>query len=197
MEIKIDEKINLIENKINSQDFLKNRGLANEVGYYIFDYPPKYELYIREQLKSIILRVNSTDRGYKIIEIDLFELLISILKNEGYLEDFFTLEQEEGFVTLAEAMVETLGLDETSDLNLMVTKIVETVRDNGKSVIFLTGIGKCYPIIRSHNILNNLHQVMDASPVVLFFPGQFSGQDLKLFNTLESHNYYRAFPLII
>ena len=24
--------------------------------------------------------------------------------------------------------------------------------------IFLTGIGKCYPILRSHKVLNNLHQ---------------------------------------
>ena len=64
------------------------------------------------------------------------------------------------------------------------------------SVVFLTGVGKCHPIIASHNILNNLHQVLDTVPVVLFYPGEYSGQDLKLFGTMDSRNYYRAFRLV-
>ena len=41
-----------------------------------------------------------------------------------------------------------------------------------KAIIFITGIGKCYPIIRSHTVLNNLHLVIDKVPVVLFYPGK-------------------------
>ena len=63
-------------------------------------------------------------------------------------------------------------------------------------MIFLTGVGKSHPIIASHNILNNLHQVLDSVPVVMFYPGEYSGQDLKLFGTMDSHNYYRAFRLV-
>ena len=40
----IDEKISKIEPKIKEPFFLENKGLSNEVGYYIFDYNPKYEL---------------------------------------------------------------------------------------------------------------------------------------------------------
>ena len=48
--------------------------------------------------------------------------------------------------------------------------IVNYIKDNtpDKAVVFITGIGKCYPIIRSHTILNNLHQVIDKSYDVCF-----------------------------
>ena len=59
--------------------------------------------------------------------------------------------------------------------------------------MLLIGIGKCYPIIRSHTILNNLHQVVDDVPVIMFYPGIYSGQDLMLFGEIKDDNYYRAF----
>jgi hypothetical protein len=62
--------------------------------------------------------------------------------------------------------------------------------------VFITGVGKCYPFVRSHNVLNNLHQVLDSVPVVMFFPGKYSGQDLRLFGTIKDDNYYRAFKLV-
>ena len=95
---------------------------------------------------------------------------------------------------MVDNLVETLGLDETNELNLIITKIMQT--DLTDSIVFLTGVGKCHPIIASHNILNNLHQVLDTVPVLMFYPGEYSGQDLKLFGTMDTHNYYRAFKLV-
>ena len=189
----IDERLNRIEDKISEKSFRENKGLGNEVGYYIFDYAPQEELFVREHIKYLKDKINNSNKGFRIVEVDLFHLLITILEEEGYLESFFELEEESGFHEMADAMVETLGLDETNELNLIITKIMNENLDD--SVVFLTGVGKCFPIIRSHNILNNLHQVLDQVPVILFFPGQYSGQDLQLFNSLESNNYYRAFRL--
>ena len=63
-------------------------------------------------------------------------------------------------------------------------------------MVFLTGIGKCYPILRSHKVLNNLHQAFVRSPVVMFFPGTYNEQELILFNEIKDDNYYRAFRLV-
>ena len=90
------------------------------------------------------------------------------------------------------AIINLLKLN--SDKNLIVNYIIDRTPDN--CVVFLTGVGKAYPILRSHNVLNNLHQKLDEVPVVMFFPGKYSGTDLVLFNTVEGSNYYRAFPLI-
>ena len=36
----IEEKFNIAETKIRQPRFLENRGMGNEVVYYIFDYDP-------------------------------------------------------------------------------------------------------------------------------------------------------------
>ena len=190
----LDERLNLIEEKISEKSFRENKGLGNEVGYYIFDYNPREELFVRSHIQYLKDKINGSNKGFQIIEFDLFHLMIEVLEEEGYLEAFFDLEKENGFFDMADNLVETLGLDETNELNLIITKIMQT--DLTNSVVFLTGIGKCHPIIASHNILNNLHQVLDTVPVLMFYPGEYSGQDLKLFGTMDTHNYYRAFKLV-
>ena len=104
--------------------------------------------------------------------------MCEILEEEGYLEAFYELEEDNGFFDMAESIVETLGLDETNELNLIISRILSMDLEDG--VLFLTGIGKCHPIIA----------------VVMFYPGAYSGQDLKLFGTMEGKNYYRAFRLV-
>lgn len=190
--INIDERLNKIEKIITDKDFRENKGLGNEVGYYVFDYKPNEELDIRDYILYLKNKVNNGNKGFKIIEFDLYEMMIEILSDEGCLENCFEIEQEDGFIEMAEAIVETLGLDETNDLNLIISRIMKNTPDEGV-VVLLTGIGKCYPIIRSHNILNNLHQLLDKVPVVLFFPGKYSGQDLQVFGSVKDGNYYRAF----
>ena len=191
VKLSLDERLNQIEKKISDQSFLHNKGLGNEVGYYIFDYDPREELHVRNHIQYLKKRINESSLGFQIIELDLFHLMIEVLEEEGYLEAFFDLERENGFFEMADSLVETLGLDE---LNLIISGILR--QDLTDSVVFLTGVGKCHPIIASHNILNNLHQVLDSVPVVMFYPGEYSGQDLKLFGTMDSHNYYRALPLV-
>ena len=52
MYIDIQENLNRIEERINHPDFMKMDGAANEVGYYIFDYDPQYELQVRATVRS-------------------------------------------------------------------------------------------------------------------------------------------------
>lgn len=190
----LDERLNMIEKKISEESFRTNSGLGNEVGYYVFDYDPRQELFVRNHIQYLKEKINNSNRGFYIIEVDLFHLMCEILEEEGYLEAFYEIEEDNGFFDMAESIVETLGLDETNELNLIISRILSM--DLADGVLFLTGIGKCHPIIASHNILNNLHQVLDTIPVVMFYPGAYSGQDLKLFGTMEGKNYYRAFRLV-
>lgn len=191
----IDEKISKIEPKIKEPSFLENKGLSNEVGYYIFDYNPKYELKVRSEVSRLKNKYSfDSSYSFSILEFDLYEIIIELLENEGYLEDIFLFEEEDGIDETIDAIVTFLQLN-SDENNLIVNYIMDNTPDN--CVVFLTGVGKSYPILRSHNVLNNLHQKLNKVPVVLFFPGKYSGTDLVLFNTLDSSNYYRAFPLII
>lgn len=188
----IETRLDQIEAKITTDDFLKNKGLGNEVGYYIFDYAPQNELKVRQHIAYLKAKINKSASGVKIVEYDLYQLVITILRERGYLEKCFQFEKTKGLDYTYQAIIKMLRL--TSKTNLLVNHIVEHTPDH--SVIFITGVGKCYPIVRSHNVLNNLHQVLDTVPVVMFFPGIYSGQDLQLFATIKDDNYYRAFKLI-
>ena len=52
----------------------------------------------------------------------------------------------------------------------------------------ISGVGRVFPYMRSHNILNNLQHVFDDVPVVLFYPGDYNGQTLTLFEAFMDDN---------
>ena len=188
-----NERLDKIWDRISDQDFLANRGVANEVRYYVFDYEPCDELIIRDKIKALKKQNNPDADGFQIIEFDLYEMVISILEEKGYIDKCVKFEEQKGMEYLYTAVTKMLRL--TNDDNLIVNRILESTPEN--AVVFLTGVGKVFPFVRSHNVLNNLHQVLDSVPVVMFYPGTWNGQSLSLFGTITDGNYYRAFPLIV
>ena len=188
----LDEKFDKAEEMIKKPSFRENKGLGNEVGYYIFDYEPQDELKVRERIEYIKNKNQSSSDEYNIVEYDLYEIIISILEEKGYLQKCFDFEKSKGFDRITKSISNMLRI--TSADSLIVKYIKE--KTPPKSVVFITGIGKCYPILRSHTVLNNLHQVIDNVPVVLFYPGKYDGQELVLFGEIKDDNYYRAFKLV-
>ena len=47
----LEERLDLIQTEIKKPSFRANKGLGNEVGYYVFDYPAEEELRVREHVK--------------------------------------------------------------------------------------------------------------------------------------------------
>lgn len=176
---------------IRKPSFRQNKGLGNEVGYYIFDFPAEQELAVREWVNYIQKKNETSGDEYKIVVFDLYDIVIDILKSKGYLEKCFEFEQKKGFDRITKSVGNMLRITAADSL------IVSHIRENTpeKAIIFLVGIGKCFPILRSHTILNNLHQVIDQVPVVMFYPGKYDGQELVLFSEIKDDNYYRAFRL--
>lgn len=188
----LDERLDKAEEIIKRPTFRQNKGLGNEVGYYIFDYPAEQETLVRERVDYIRRKNENSTDGFQVVVFDLYEITINILKDKGYLEKCFELEKTKGFERITKSVGNTLRI--TAKDSLIVNYIKEHIPDN--SVVFIVGIGKCYPILRSHTVLNNLHQVIDSVPVVLFYPGKYDGQELVLFGEIKDDNYYRAFKLV-
>lgn len=189
----LDEKLRKIEEVISDEDFRKNKGLSNEVGYYVFDYPAGEELKVRKYLENLKKKNIENPQGYELKIYDVYDIMIDLIEEEGLLEDCIEMEKNEGLDYLIAAVNDILRIDYNN--NYFNTYIEENTPDN--SVVFITGVGKIFPFVRSHGILNKLHLVFDRSPVVLFYPGKYDGQSLILFSEFKDENYYRAFPLII
>uniref|UniRef100_UPI00257B6487 DUF1788 domain-containing protein n=1 Tax=Tepidanaerobacter sp. EBM-49 TaxID=1918504 RepID=UPI00257B6487 len=130
--------------------------------------------------------------GFKIKEFDLYEIMLEILDSKGYLEKNFEMERKKGSEYVFNAAKKALRLTTADDL------IIKYIKDRVEEgdIIFLTGVGKAWPIIRSHTILNNLHPVVDEVPLVMFFPGTYDGGSLVLLDEIKDDNYYRAFRFI-
>lgn len=188
----IEERLDILEEKMRAESFRTNTGLGNEVGYYVFDYEPYQELTVRKRIEDLQKTNTELKFGYQLLVYDLYELILQLLQDDGDLEDLIELEEEEGTEYVFSSIAEILKFDDQD--SLIINYIVDHTPDD--AVVFLTGVGKCFPILRSHKILNNLHQVMDHCPVILFFPGRYTGDSLKIFGELKDDNYYRAFPLV-
>jgi len=188
----IEQKLNKAEEIIKQPRFRQNKGLGNEVGYYIFDYPAEQELIVRERIKYIVAKSKNSIDGFQVVEFDLYNIIISIIKEKGFLEKCVEFEKTKGFDRITKSVGNMLRI--SADDNLIVQFIKDNTPPN--CVVFLTGIGKCYPILRSHKVLNNLYQLRDTVPVVMFFPGEYDCQQLKLFSEIKDDNYYRAFKLV-
>ncbi|MGI6752583.1 MAG: DUF1788 domain-containing protein [Anaerovoracaceae bacterium] len=190
--ISLEERLDTAEQLIKSDSFRQNKGLGNEVGYYVFDYPAEQELLVRERIAYLKNKNSRGTDGFELVVFDLYDIILDILEAEGFLEQCFIFEKKSGFERIIKSVGNLLKINDVDSL------IVKHIQENTpeEAVVFLVGIGKCYPILRSHKVLNNLHQTLDRVPVVLFYPGKYDGQELVLFSTIKDDNYYRAFKLV-
>lgn len=187
-----EQRLDAIEGVIKKENFRQNKGLGNEVGYYVFDYPADEELAVRDHIDYMKNRNSRATDGFELVVFDLYDLIIDVLEKEGFLEQCFMFEKNRGFERIIKSVGNLLKVNDSD--SLIVKHIQENTPED--SVVFLVGIGKCYPILRSHKVLNNLHQILDHVPVVLFYPGKYDGQELVLFGSIKDDNYYRAFKLV-
>lgn len=190
----IHDRLSEIKEKITTPSFRENKGLGNDIGFYIFDYEPEYEMLVREYVYNLKRQIKIEHENIHIKEFDLYDIMLEILKEKGYLQKNFEMEKKKGSKHVFKATEKTLRLTSEKNDNKIVNYISENTKDD--DIVFLTGVGKVWPIIRSHTILNNLHSALDHVPVVLFFPGTYDGGSLVLFNEIKDDNYYRAFQLV-
>jgi len=183
----IKQELDKIKERISDPKFLANKGLSNEVGIHVFCYDPVDELLIRDFIDKL---VNTPSDVYRIIERDMYKIFIEILEDEDVLDAVPDLEEDEG----KESLLETLW--HIASPEAFLAKMKYEQHDTGKDVLFLTGVGKVYPFMRSHIMLNTMQKAFADIPIVMFYPGAFNGQTLNLFERFFDGNYYRAFNLL-
>jgi hypothetical protein len=97
-------RLNKIMDRIQSPAFLSNTGLGNEIGFYIFDYPPEDELVVREYVRFMLDTLAKKNPDLKIAHINLFRLLINYLKERGIYERALDIQKTKGDEALGKAL---------------------------------------------------------------------------------------------
>ena len=185
-------RLDEMETAIRKPSFRQSIGRANEVNYWVFDYPPERELEVRERIAYLKNKNQVGTDGVELVVFDLYDIIIDFLEQRGFMDKCYGFERKAGISRIVKAVNNSLKVND--DDSLIVRYIKDHTPEN--AVVFLVGIGKCYPILRSHKVLNNLHQAFVRVPVVMFFPGTYNEQELILFNEIKDDNYYRAFRLV-
>jgi len=178
---------------ISSQRFLNKQGLGNEVPFFICPHEPKESVDMERQQQQLIKRLAQV--GVRVLEINLYDLSIEILKERGIWDQVIEREASVSKEQLKELLQGVLD-PETHLVPAIAAKLASTDFD----VLFLSGVGEVFPYIRSHNVLNNLQSTAKEKPTVMFFPGAYthsleSGASLDLFGKLHDDKYYRAFNI--
>ena len=182
----IKQELDKIKARISDADFLANKGLSNEVGIHVFKYAPQHELTVRNFIERL---VSTPSDVYRIIERDMYKILLEILDEKRVLNTVPSLEEKKGKDYLL-AQLQKIATQEA-----FLARMKYEPHERG-DVLFLTGIGKVYPFMRSHKMLDSMQQVFSDIPIVMFYPGEFNGQSLSLFDKFHDGNYYRAFNLL-
>lgn len=192
-ERKPQERFQHLFSVIQSKRFLEKQGLGNEIPFFICSFDPKETIPMerfQRQLKNKL-----SQEGIRVLDINIYDMVIDILKES---EDWEWYIKEESEMTKDELKDE---LQSILDVETVLTPAMATkIKAAEFDVMFLTGIGEVFPYIRSHNILNNLQSTAKEKPTIMFFPGKYthsleSGASLDLFGRLHDDKYYRAFDI--
>jgi len=173
---------------LSSNRFLNKEGLGGELPFFIHSFPVSQHALVDSNIQSLIKRLQNM--GIDILEVNLYQLCIDILKKEDLFVQIVKQEKNLPKQRLLRVLSGPLNID-----SVVIPEINKRLFDSVAKIIFLTGIGAAFPIIRSHTILNNLQTLVGDLPLVMFFPGTYNNQSLTLFDRLKDDNYYRAHNL--
>jgi hypothetical protein len=182
----IKQELDRIYGRISDPNFLANKGLSNEVGIHVFSYEPQHELIVGSYIKQL---VSTPSNDFRIIECDMYKIFLGILEDKRILGAVPGIEEKKG----SDYLLAQLQKTATADAFLAKMKYEPHLRGD---VLFLTGAGKVYPFMRSHKLLDNMQQSFSDIPIVMLYPGEWSGRSLNLFKKFHEGNYYRAFNLL-
>lgn len=191
----LSERFSEMDEKIKNPSFRKATGKANEVNYWVFDYAPEQEMEVRSHIQWLQNRNRKGFDDYQLVVFDLYDLIIDELKIKGFLEKTEKLEERGGIHRVVRAVQRTLRI--TDKDNYLVQYITDHTPDN--SIVLLCGIGKCYPLLEAPEVFNkvlyNMPQKFASTPIILFYPGTYTEQELVVFNEVVEDSYYRAFRI--
>ena len=185
-----NERLDKILDRLTSDAFLQGKGLGNEIPFYAFDYPPERELEVRAHILFLLAQIPKRRPGLRFVHINLFELIVRHLKNRGFYEKALVMQKQKGDEATLKVLAAPL------DAGKLAAVFADEAKPADHDLVLVSGVGSAYPLLRTHNLLNNLHHHLGSTPLVLFYPGVYDGQSLRLFGTLQDKPYYRAFRLI-
>ncbi|WP_285728066.1 DUF1788 domain-containing protein [Psychromicrobium xiongbiense] len=166
-------------------------GLSKEVPFFIYHFPPDQALGVEDLRARVRTRLQSDD-GLSVVEINLYDLAIQLLKERGVWERVLDIEPTRDKLEFRDVLQDMLDPHDH-----LAPAIRAALHAQPSDMVFLTGSGEVFPFIRTHTVLENLQSVVLGRPMLTWFPGTFeftpaAGHQLRALNLSIRDSYYRA-----
>ena len=182
----IKTRLDNLKLEIQKDEFLKGKGLSNEVNIRIFCYDPQDEMVVRHFVEQIV--VDQTLNCH-LIEKNLYKTFLEICDEKRITKGAASMEEKKGKEYLIQ-QIQRFANNKT-----FVAKMQYETHEPG-DVLMLTGVGEVFPFMRIHSLLEALQPEFPDVPILVMYPGKYDGRFVRLFDKLEPNPYYRAFSIV-
>ena len=194
--------------KLCSTDFKDTANGDIFYNFFIYRYNAKEEHKMRHEIQDICSKIIRPNHNVDVLAIDLFDTFCDYLdktefgkKHPSYLQ--YLLEKERQGENMVEGVTRSLTSVANSDEFLQyLHKLIldHIIKDDGnvRPYVFLYGIGEIFPYMRVSSLLNRYEKYNSSSEykIIIFYPGDHTGNTFKLFGLLNDEHTYRAVDLI-
>lgn len=183
-----DHRCKVLRKRLCEQDFLENKGLGNEIGFFTFCYDASFELEMRAFVADLQADAAKGALPCNLIVKNLYDAFLGILEKKRILAAVPKQELKRGSEYLLNQ------LSKIASPEALAEALDYTPHQTG-DVLLITGVGEIHPFLRVHVLLDNMQIAFSDIPVIVAYPGRFDGRSFNLFNKLGDGNYYRAFDI--
>ena len=190
---------------LRSPQFLDAKSGNIFYNYYIYQYPADAENVMRRQIMEFKEKLERPTSYQDALVLDLFEVFCDFLSSEKFgdkslLEDTFEEDKSNPDMVTKELTDEANSDAFISFVNKRITEHVTAPSpdEKSKTLIFIHGIGKMFPYLRTNVFLTRYEKYNDTDSykIVLFYPGHQEGNSFSLFDRMDDAHTYRAILLV-
>ena len=161
------QKAFLLE-KISSEEVLGGANSMTRPAAIVVPYDPSEEADAQEVVAALVADMAAL--GHTVAVADLFSIVLDVLDDDGLFEEEVDIERTFGKERLIQELKDAADIE--CDI---VPHIKDVISDARGEMLFLTGVGACYPFLRTHQLIDENVLTVDV-PVVLFFPGSYKAK---------------------
>lgn len=161
------QKAFLLE-KLGSDEVLGSADSLTRPAAIVVPYDPADEHDAQEVVAALVSDLGAM--GHPVAVANLYNIVIDVLDADDLFDEEVAIEREYGKERLVQELKDAADIEYD-----IVPRIKEILRDEHGEMLFLTGIGACYPFLRTHQLIDENVLSVDV-PVVLFFPGSYKAK---------------------
>ena len=154
--------------KLGSDEVLGSAHSMTRPAAIVVPYDPSEEADAQEVAAA--LAGDLAALGHTVAVVDLYRIVLDVLDDDDLFYEQVDIERTYGKQRLIQELKDAADIEYD-----IVPRIKDAIQEQRGEMLFLTGVGACYPFLRTHQLIDENVLTVDV-PVVLFFPGSYKAK---------------------